>query len=314
MTVTTKVFVLYHANCLDGTAAAYAASVGGPSVWGDLEVKYIPVQYGQPIPTVVYGEANMVYILDFSYKRDEMIDLNSRVWRLKVLDHHETARKELEGLDFAEFSNEHSGAVMAWKYFNTTPVPDVILNIEDRDLWKFLLPDTKKIFSGLMVKDVLHDDFLKPDSVMARYCDPGITKQELDELCLAGDIVNDFRNNEIKSLGHKNGKVAMGLLYSRAVMGEEPLKVGVYNATSFISESGNLVCNSFDVDCSMSYFITNDGTWVFDLRSLPGKVNVGEVAKAFGGGGHANAAGFSIREIANGARFLAQVLHLPYIP
>jgi len=57
--------VIYHANCMDGVAAAWVAmnALVEPA-------EFIAAQYGQEPPDVLSKD---VYILDFSYKRDVLI-------------------------------------------------------------------------------------------------------------------------------------------------------------------------------------------------------------------------------------------------
>jgi len=63
----------------------------------------------------------------------------------------------------------------------------------------------------------------------------------------------------------------------------------------FASEGGNILCRGEPF--SASYFDAADGTRSFSLRSDkddPNAVDVSQVALAFGGGGHKNAAGFRV--------------------
>ena len=64
--------VLYHANCNDGAGAALAAYIS----MGDT-AEYIQVQYGKPPPEC--GPGDVVYIVDFSYKHDVMLQLEARL-------------------------------------------------------------------------------------------------------------------------------------------------------------------------------------------------------------------------------------------
>ena len=78
---------IYHANCDDGFAAAYA-------VWkrfGDA-VKYVACNYGNDAPDVTGKD---VLIVDFSFKKDVMEALAQKAKRIIVLDHHKTAEAEL---------------------------------------------------------------------------------------------------------------------------------------------------------------------------------------------------------------------------
>ena len=42
----------------------------------------------------------------------------------------------------------------------------------------------------------------------------------------------------------------------------------------------------------MTYFVNSDGVFKYSLRANDG-IDVAEIAETYGGGGHANAAGFS---------------------
>jgi nanoRNase/pAp phosphatase (c-di-AMP/oligoRNAs hydrolase) len=67
-------------------------------------------------------------------------------------------------------------------------------------------------------------------------------------------------------------------------------KVRVVNATVLFSEiAGELAEDSPFGAC---YFDRHDGKRQWSLRSRDGGVDVSEIAKAHGGGGHKNAAGF----------------------
>ena len=128
-----KKAVLYHADA-DGFGAAYAC-------WKMFYEKaiYIPVQYGQPVPELPESVEDL-FIVDFSYDRATCESLADK-YRLIVLDHHKSAEKELAGLDYAKFDMNKSGAVLAWEFmYAFQPVPEILLYVLDRDLWRFELP------------------------------------------------------------------------------------------------------------------------------------------------------------------------------
>ena len=280
--------VLFHASCLDGTGAAFAAHKYFSELSIVEPVKYIPVQYSEPFPDVPLCENTAVYILDFSYDRQTLIDIHAKVGKLVVLDHHKTAQEALAGLDFAYFDIDKSGAVLAWEYFHPgKPLPDLMRYIQDRDLWKFELPGTKPLFSALMNRKVLSEPINKEGSVLSKLIDRTIVGHGFDKLIREGKLLETYRDNLIESYGKaKGGKLLLTQM--------DGLKVAVFNLTFFISEAGTLVYNMLDVDFSMSYFITPGGRWVFSLRSKSDKADVSVIAKKHGGGGHKNAAGFSL--------------------
>src|SRR3972149_1137826 len=143
---TMTTWVLYHANCYDGFGAAWAA-------WKALGVaaEYRAVNYGEEPVAVNDGE--QIYLLDFSYPQDTLLSYAMRN-PVVVLDHHESTAKDLEGLvTRADVSNlkilfdvTKSGAVLAWEHFHPgKPVPLMLQYVQDRDLWRFTLPGSRKV-------------------------------------------------------------------------------------------------------------------------------------------------------------------------
>lgn len=145
-----KTIVIYHANCNDGFGAALAAWMKfGPS----KDVTFIAGRYGDPAPDV--AGAN-VYLLDFSYKRDVIARMLDEAHTLTVIDHHKTAAEDLAPLGIV-IDQTQSGAVLAWKhFFPGTPVPPLLLYVQDRDLWRWELPQSREVSAAL---SVLPQDF-----------------------------------------------------------------------------------------------------------------------------------------------------------
>ena len=145
--MTTQVW--YHKNCLDGTGAALAAYQSFED-----NAEYIPMCYGDDWPSIE-GVKN-IFMVDFSIKFDDMVELSKKVESITVIDHHKTAKDDLMRDDLPEnvkvvFDMNHSGAVLAWRYFmNRLEVPKLFQHIEDRDLWKFDFPETKDVCAALL--------------------------------------------------------------------------------------------------------------------------------------------------------------------
>lgn len=272
--------VLFHANCLDGTGAKYAA-------WRKFrdEAQYLPVQYGQPIPEIPDGSE--VYILDFSYDRATLEALNARSKALIVLDHHKTAMEALEGLPYAKFDMNKGGAVLAWEYFHPgVALPDLLSYVQDADLWKFTFPETKPMRAYLpLTKGYMEEwDQLANPKVLNN---GAYFRDALN----AGKAKIAFDNAEIES-AIKNAAIIdikvpeeTGKLVTK--------KAAFFNANTLISEKGNYACLNLPVDLSISYFIDKNGVAMLSFRSAADRSNydVSLLAKHYGGGGHRNAAG-----------------------
>lgn len=274
---------IYHANCDDGFAAAYA-------VWkrfGD-EVKYVACQYGQDAPDVTGKD---VLIVDFSFKKDVMEQLAEKAQRIIVLDHHKTAEAELEGFVKLEcvggpfekkyadrmvsgvgvcFNMEKSGCRLAWEYcFGNKSMPGWFEAIEDRDLWRFNLRGTKEICIAIrsMPRDFELWDMFRADNL----ANEGVTIQRYVDM-IVSNICDTAFEEEIA--GHV-----------------VPVAACSYD---FVSETAHqLLHRNPDAPFAACIVRSHDGV-TYSLRSMDDRMDVSEIAKANGGGGHRNAAGFRV--------------------
>jgi len=269
--------ILYHANCIDGTGAKFAAW----KKFGDRGAEYIPVQYNQPVPTTVdISIRRDIYILDFSYPREVLERLRKRHNFVKVIDHHKTAEADLVGLDDCVFDMTKSGAVLAWEHFHPKEkVPDILEYIQDRDLWKWEKYNTKKVITGL---SLLEGDMFKWDEICT--AGPG----GIIMLMKSGDIIDSYVTSKVLSSTKPERVIIVPFM---------GLKAGMVNATDYASEICQEIYKKYTVEIAIAYFIDPSGSVILSLRSdntKPDAIDVSEIASRFGGGGHKNAAGCKI--------------------
>jgi oligoribonuclease NrnB/cAMP/cGMP phosphodiesterase (DHH superfamily) len=149
--------VIYHANCTDGFASAWAFQLLKAKDYKD--VSYIADTYGgEPNKGEEVLDGKDVYILDFSYTRDELIRMCVYANKVILIDHHKTAQEALENWEDKpanleiNFDMSKAGCLLTWEYFNEventlsheTP-PKLIQYIADRDIWAFKLSNSKEI-------------------------------------------------------------------------------------------------------------------------------------------------------------------------
>ena len=260
-----KVAILYH-NDADGFGAAYACRKAFDA---DEEMFFHPVQYGQPVPELP-ETIEELFIVDFSYDRETCEALAGK-YKLTILDHHKTAEKELAGLPYAIYDMSRSGAVLAWEFFffkEGVPVPTILKYVQDRDLWKFELPKSKEINAYIATLPNEFEAWAKFDLETAMHCGQAVIAFQEQQICRA------IRNKRLEEIaGHT---------------------VLVVNLSDNISEVGNELCQRFpEYPFSASYCDRADGKRSYSLRSI-GEFDVSAIAKQFGGGGHRNAAGYTI--------------------
>jgi len=259
------VTVLFHDDA-DGMASAYAAW----RVYQDTAT-YIAVQYNQPVPEIPEGTTHLL-IVDFSYDR-ETCDALAAKYSLLVIDHHKSAEENLRGSNYAIFSMNKSGCALTWEYFHKRePMPAILAYVQDRDLWKFALPDSETINLYIATLpfefDAWHDEASSPYFIHSAY--------------EAGSYIQAFRNGQIKAA-----------LRDVRFMFWDIHEVPVLNASTNVSEIGNELCRQYpDAPFSATY-CDRKGVRSWSLRSV-GDFDVSEVARRYSGGGHQNSAGFAV--------------------
>lgn len=293
-----KPIVFYHAHCTDGFGAAFAA-------WRSLGdgAEYAPVQYGRGALPDVAGRD--VYILDFSFPREEMEALLRAAARVVWLDHHKSAFEMwCGGLDSVlvkggryeergyapEYSarrivldNNKSGALLAWEYFHPgAPVPALITRIDDRDRWVFKYDDSKAVHAGL----ALMQPWQFPE--WGHVVD---SPEEYAAVVAEGRAALRVHARQIEETVAHARQCSIVL---DAAPTPKPVAVGLaVNCTTHISEVGHALSTRSGAYGLMWRYDPDTRKAVCSLRS-DGDYDVSAIAKIFGGGGHKNAAGFSV--------------------
>lgn len=289
---------LYHFPCDDGFASAWIVRRKWP------DVVMAPTNYGQMFPCVDYAGKNIL-IADFSYKPDAVSELlmSFGARSIVMLDHHKTAQADLKdfavtcaqcrsvdvemmlgdmaSLDrpavLAHFDMERSGATLTWEFcFPDEPVPEFIRFIEDRDLWRFRLKNTRPFSLYLKSMPMTFEAWdecarewqHEPENVMAKaYAIERFYDQKIAEMLPTATL---------KTIGKwKDVPVAHAPYAFASDLGHELLKA--HPAAPFAA----VVVDAY-------------GGRTYSLRSTDDRQDVSEVAKSFGGGGHRNAAGFRV--------------------
>lgn len=81
--------VIFHDPCSDGRASELSAKKYLSEKFPDRHVDYYPMTIGSSPPQGL--EDKNVLICDYSYKKDVLIDLLSKVNKLLIIDHHKSA-------------------------------------------------------------------------------------------------------------------------------------------------------------------------------------------------------------------------------
>lgn len=301
-----NILIIYHGNCADGFTAAWAAH----KKFGDT-AEYHAGVYQTPPPDV---KGRDVIFLDFCYKPEAMKHLSQVARSILVLDHHKSAELDMSqesrtGLEFctvcrmdkpewitpktwdyvqtcvdidkienigkaiiyAYFDMERSGAGIAWDFFHPDVArPALVNHVEDRDLWRFALPGTREIQAAVFSHEYTFENW----DMLAE---------------LSSDILQT-EGAAIERKHHKDVAELVKLCQRTMRIGGCHVPVASLPYT-LVSDAAHMMAQGKPF--AACYWDTEDAR-IFGLRSAEGGFDVSEIAKQYGGGGHKNAAGFSV--------------------
>ena len=256
--------VIYHADCTDGFGAAYSA-------WKLLgnRAEYHACKHGIKPPDV---KGKNVVVLDFSFDNKTTKKMIKSAKELLVIDHHKSAMVELHDISNTHFDMTKSGAMLSWEFFHPGKEPPKFISyIQDRDLWKWELPYSKEFSAAFDMIPFEFEEFEKfeDDSVF-------------DDAVKRGSYILAYSKTVVKKVCDKAS--------SRKFDGKDVL---VVNASHWMSEIGARLAP--DCDFAMIWYYDHEDRDIkVSLRAFHEKVDVSEIAKKFGGGGHKKAAGFRL--------------------
>ena len=265
--------VLYHDRCADGFGAALAAwrFYGG-------QVECLGLSHGQ-IRTVeelppLAGRA--VYVLDFSFGPELLAEIDARVAKLVLLDHHKSAAEQLAGFacrcGALHFDMGKSGARLAWEFFHPgAPLPALVRHVEDRDLWAWQYAETAGYVAAL---DMEPFDFTRWQQIA------DFAPAETAAFVARGQAMDE----KFRHLAQDVAGGAQPLVFN----GQAGLMVNAPGA--FHSLVGELLSRQSGTFALM-WAVGKDGQVKVGLRSQRG-YDCSPLAVSMGGGGHAQACGF----------------------
>ena len=270
----TKPLVIYHGNCADGFSAAWC-------FWRKYGegADYVAGVYQQSPPDVAGRD---VYLVDFSYKRAVVEQMLAAANRVTLIDHHKTAMDDLLALRSLDYGDRfgwfcdlnRSGATLAWDFLYPGEARPLLLgHVEDRDLWRFKLAGTREIQAFVFSHEYSFDMW---DKLMSA------DQVELLKMTASGAAIERKHNKDVAEL--------VGVCKRRMVIGGHEVPVASLPYT-MVSDAANAMAQGEPF--AACYWDTAEGR-VFGLRAADDGLDVSDVAKQYGGGGHAKAAGFKV--------------------
>ncbi|PHT53489.1 hypothetical protein CQW23_07951 [Capsicum baccatum] len=313
-----KPAVVYHYPCPDGAFAAFAAHLYFSSI--HITPLYFPNTVYSPlrVEDLPLDEIDHVYLLDFVGPSGFVQQLKSKVDCVVVLDHHKTARELLGGgISVTEnvskvIDMDRSGATIAYDYFkeklitgnndkaaesNALKIAEfdrvrrLFEYIEDRDLWRWRLPESKAFSSGLDDHHIEYDVNLNPSLFQQ------LLALDLKSVIEQGKISLSHKQKLIDEVLEQSFEIALGTGAFGCC-----LAVNADSLSELRSELGNQLAVK---SCNMKLRgigaivykvpeLENNDMLKVSLRSI-GDEDTTSISQAFGGGGHRNASSFMLK-------------------
>jgi hypothetical protein len=268
---------IFHAGCPDGFGAAWAAWLR----WGEGGT-YVARGHDDPLRPRDFAGAYLLFA-DIAPPPRAYRGLADQAAQLVVLDHHVSAQRAFEADPFlarelaaagheVRFDLARSGSALAFGALHPgEALPDLLAYVEDQDLWRWKLPRSREVNAAIAAQP---REFAAWSALAAT---------PVEALAEQGAPILRAQRVEIERAIGKTQPLAIG-----------GLRVEGVNARAQRAEIGHELAMRarYGAACGAVYRVEGRRVDV-SLYSI-GELDVATIAAALGGGGHRNAAGFSV--------------------
>ena len=279
--------IIYHKNCVDGFVSAFITAIAT----GITEDKYLyPNSYGEANPWIAIEEAvNDIYIVDMCFDSNTLKDICEIAYpsNVTVIDHHtgnfpaEDKTRDIENLITVFADTQPSGAVLCYTHFHKqiSPLYRKVLKkiaeyVSDYDTWTHSLAGSKEFHYYLKSIPFRFDDYMNK--------------------CVYEILDNSFESviKEGKSILQYQEKVLINPLVKQVTnIAVHNYDISLINAPLDIASIlGHKIATKYN-RIGVIYSISGSNVYV-SVRSNDKTAK--PFAELFNGGGHPNAAGFTL--------------------
>ena len=280
--------IVFHYPCQDGLTSAWIADNYHKLNYKPLEL--YPINHSDKIDLNRLKNKKVLFC-DFCPSLDILNKIEDIASEIKILDHHKSSMENLKNKNYAIFDMNKSGAGLTWDYFfPNNNIPIFIKMIQDRDLWKWEIEDSKEFTCGF--HSVLQTiDLNNFEEIFDLYDELNDNNNLVGLYIIIGNIVIKNNNNRYKMIIEEN-------LNSIDIFNFNNIKYNIIIINCMhedASEIGNQLCKKSNIDFAVLWsYNTNKKEYRVSLRSCD-KIDTTIISKHFGGGGHKNASGFNTK-------------------
>lgn len=283
--------IVYHGSgCPDGISALKCALM-----YADIKIKY-GCKAGVD-PNIDHIDKSILFV-DICPSITYLTKIAKESKQIVILDHHkstlDTFNKNKDNVSeniIFILDMDRAGCQITWDYFfPNKPRPWFIDYVADRDLWKWLLPNSKAINTAYSYNDYFNtfnldklNELIEPsDTVKQKLLDQGIQLIKIQQ----------------KELDFATGKAIEGTMKVNDI--QYHIWIGTISS-ELRSDLGNILANKKlsngnqpDFSATWSYDLKAD-IWNISFRGTKNGPDLSAICKLYGGGGHYCASGMSIK-------------------
>lgn len=269
---------IYYHNDLDGELSAFWILNTLPHKEAKTQVECIKCDYGRNLADLSKVEKNEeVWMVDYSIKPERFLNLLKITHNITWIDHHISSIEA-----FKDFPHKIKGlrlvgkaaCELTWNYLNKGKVPLFTKWIGDFDVQSKLYKESTEFYYGCLTEDSLP---------MSTFWDHLVASNSFVEKVLEnGKIILRYRDTQNRRLQQYAGFEAKF----------EGRTCACLNHCA--GNSANFDLNFYDIGILFAY---NGTSYNVSLYTKRADIDVAKLAEKYGGGGHAAAAGFRVKDL-----------------
>lgn len=310
-------YVIFHKNCIDGFSGFVILENTGKI---DTHAKIYPDVPSAQNPPLDVDNKNVI-IIDVAYKYEILKEIVNRAKFVTFIDHHVSIHDDVLKLESETnyksklkiiYNEKESGASLAWKYFYPKQqLPLFVRYVKDNDIGTWKLKHTHSFIASL---DAKFDFSLTPENIKkwSKLFHSEIVKKYI----IRGRIYWEYIEYLLNIYSKKYSMEAFPSVkiyeeYSTYFTKPAQYKVAVVCGSGCPNTTwlGMRILDTVECDFVIIWTLVLDRKeYVLSFRSRD--VDVGQIAKLFGGGGHklASACSFSVNKYSIMDLFMSQSL------
>ena len=274
--------IILHHNDLDGRAAAAIVLMALRDRKDDhgYETTVIEMDYNREIPYPRIHKDELVFAVDLALTPDQVNRIGKITNHFFWFDHHKTSLQNVYPNVFrGKLDTEKCGCILVWEcFFRDKQPPRSLLLIDDYDRWVFNYGEETNHFRFGM--ETL--DHSPEQEIWLKLLDIDEETQLIENIKERGKVAIAFRDNFTADYRRARG-------FTANFEGHLCYCLNLYNLSSQMF--GDKI-NEFDICIG---FVFDGLRYTVGLYSQ--KLDVSEIAKKYGGGGHPGAAGFVCKQL-----------------